>query len=119
MALMSGGKPFASRLRTRGQALAFRLADCGDGRSRCQAGFSDRSVLHQRCLAARFAMFNAKPAVQALAAADIARWLDKGQLKANVAKTFPLTDLAKAHELQEANTLQKAGTLHGKIVITM
>jgi NADPH2:quinone reductase len=34
-----------------------------------------------------------------------------------IGRTFPLAEAAAAHRLQEENTLQKAGTLTGKIVL--
>ena len=34
-----------------------------------------------------------------------------------IGKRFPLAETAAAHQLQEDNTLRKAGTLTGKIVI--
>jgi NADPH2:quinone reductase len=48
---------------------------------------------------------------------DINRWLASGALKPNISKVFPLSQAAAAHKLQEENTLQKTGTLAGKIVL--
>ena len=62
-------------------------------------------------------MFKATPAEQRVCAGDINRWLASGQLKANISRVLPLSEAAAAHKLQEANTLQKAGTLAGKIVL--
>ena len=45
------------------------------------------------------------------------RWLAEGKLKANIAQIMPLSEAAAAHRLQEQNTLEKAGTLAGKIVL--
>lgn len=64
-----------------------------------------------------FAMFNATPDEQRAAAEDINRWLSKGKLKANIDRVLPLSEIAAAHRLQEENTIHKAGTLTGKIVI--
>ena len=64
-----------------------------------------------------FVMFKATPAEQRAAADDINRWLASGRLKANISRVLPLSEAATAHTLQEANTLQKAGTLGGKIVL--
>jgi NADPH2:quinone reductase len=64
-----------------------------------------------------FAMFNMTAAEQRVCADDINQWLMKGRLKALVGKRFPLAETAAAHQLQEDNTLRKAGTLTGKIVI--
>ncbi len=65
-----------------------------------------------------FAMFNATPAEQRAAAEDINRWLVAGKLKPNIDRTMPLDEAAAAHRLQEENTVHKAGTLTGKIVLT-
>jgi NADPH2:quinone reductase len=65
-----------------------------------------------------FAMFNAPPAEQRWAAEDISRWLAEGKLRAPVGRTFPLAVAAAAHRLLEENTLAKAGTLSGKVVVT-
>ena len=64
-----------------------------------------------------FAMFNMTPDEQRVCADDINRWMAEGKLKAIIGKRFPLRETALAHALQEDNTLRKAGTLTGKIVI--
>jgi NADPH2:quinone reductase len=64
-----------------------------------------------------FAMFNMTGAEQGLCADAINKWLKEGRLKALIGKRFPLAETAAAHQLQEDNTLRKAGTLTGKIVI--
>jgi NADPH2:quinone reductase len=66
-----------------------------------------------------FAMFNATPQEQRECAEDINRWLSEKKLRPLVGKTFPLAEAAAAHRLQEDNTLNKAGTLTGKIVVTI
>ena len=43
--------------------------------------------------------------------------MQDGKLKANISAVFPLSEAAAAHQLQEDNTLAKAGTLAGKIVV--
>jgi NADPH2:quinone reductase len=65
-----------------------------------------------------FVMFQASAATQQAAADDINRWLAEGRLRANIGRVFPLKDAAQAHRLQEENTLRKAGSLAGKIVLT-
>ncbi len=65
-----------------------------------------------------FAMFNATPQEQRRGAEDINRWLAEKKLHVLIGRTFPLARAAEAHRLQEENTLQKAGTLSGKIVLT-
>jgi NADPH2:quinone reductase len=64
-----------------------------------------------------FAMFNAPPELQRKCAEDINRWLKEGKLRPLIGKVFPLSEAAAAHRLQEENTLGKAGTLMGKILV--
>ncbi len=64
-----------------------------------------------------FAMFNATPDEQRVCAEAINNWTASGKLKALIGKRFPLAEIAAAHQLQEDNSLRKAGTLTGKIVI--
>ncbi len=64
-----------------------------------------------------FAMFNATANQQRAAADDINRWLVEGKLQANIDRILPLSEAAAAHRLQEDNTINKAGTLAGKIVL--
>jgi NADPH2:quinone reductase len=64
-----------------------------------------------------FAMFNATPEEQRAAAADINRWTFEGKLRPRIDRVLRLDETAAAHRLQEENTMGKAGTLAGKIVI--
>lgn len=64
-----------------------------------------------------FAMFNVPADVQRKSADAINLWLVDGKLRAVIGREFPLNQAAAAHRLQEENTLGKAGTLSGKIVI--
>jgi NADPH2:quinone reductase len=64
-----------------------------------------------------FAMFNAPPAEQRQCAEDINRWLAQKKLRPPVGRTFPLAEAAAAHRLLEENTLHRAGTLVGKVVL--
>jgi len=64
-----------------------------------------------------FAMFNAPAEEQRKCAAEINRWLAKGKLKPRIDRVMKLSEAAAAHQLQEDNTLRKAGTLAGKIVL--
>jgi NADPH2:quinone reductase len=66
-----------------------------------------------------FAMFNATTAEQRRAAEDINRWLVDGKLHTPIGKTFPLAEAAAAHRFLEENTLHRAGSLIGKVVLTM
>jgi NADPH2:quinone reductase len=65
-----------------------------------------------------FAMFNAMPQEQRRCVEDINRWLAEGKLHVPIGRRFKFSEAAAAHQLQEENTLQKAGSLTGKIVLT-
>ncbi|QEL16209.1 quinone oxidoreductase family protein [Limnoglobus roseus] len=65
-----------------------------------------------------FAMFNFTADEQRRCADQINEWLAAGKLRASVGMTFPLSQAVAAHRLQEENTLKKAGTLSGKIIVT-
>jgi NADPH2:quinone reductase len=65
-----------------------------------------------------FVMFLATPEEQRACAEDLNRWMRVGKLKANIDRVMPLSETATAHRLQEENTLGKAGTVAGKIVLT-
>jgi NADPH2:quinone reductase len=62
-------------------------------------------------------MFNASPAEQRWCAEDINRWVESGKLRPLVGRIFPLAEAAEAERFLEQNTLEKAGTLTGKVVI--
>jgi NADPH2:quinone reductase len=64
-----------------------------------------------------FVMFKASPDEQRAAADGINQLLASAKLQAKTSRTFPLSEAAAAHRLQEDNTLRKAGTLSGKIVL--
>ena len=64
-----------------------------------------------------FVMFKATAEEQRACGADISRWLAEGRLKPKISRALPLSEAAAAHRLQEDNTLRKAGTLAGKIVL--
>lgn len=65
-----------------------------------------------------FSMLSATTAEQKVCADDINRWLGEKKLKAVIGKRMKLSEAAESHRLQEENTLKKAGTLSGKIVLT-
>lgn len=65
-----------------------------------------------------FAMFNASPDEQRAAAEDLNRHLEAGSCLPLIGARLPLSRAVDAHRLQEDNTLQNAGTLSGKIVLT-
>jgi NADPH2:quinone reductase len=71
------------------------------------------------CSLLGFAMFNASPGEQHACARDINRWLQEGKIAPRIDRVVPLTETAAAHRLQEENTIGKAGTLAGKIVIKL
>jgi NADPH2:quinone reductase len=62
-------------------------------------------------------MFKASPDELRACSVDMNRWMSEGKLKAQIGKTLSLAEAAAAHRLQEENTLQKSGTLAGKIVL--
>jgi NADPH2:quinone reductase len=64
-----------------------------------------------------FAMFNMTAVEQQACADDMNRWMPNATLKAIIGASYPLAKTAEAHQMQEDNTLKKAGTLTGKIVI--
>lgn len=64
-----------------------------------------------------FAMFNFTPAEQRVCAEAINGWMSEGRLRPLIGQVFPLSQAVEAHRLQETNTLGKAGTLTGKIVV--
>jgi NADPH2:quinone reductase len=64
-----------------------------------------------------FAMFNMPAEEQQVCAEQMNGWLAAGKLKMQIGKRFALAEAATAHQLQEDNTLKKAGTLSGKIVV--
>ena len=64
-----------------------------------------------------FAMFNASTEEQYECGRHLAQLYEAGNWKPQIGKTFPLSDAAAAHRLQEENTLHGAGTLEGKIVL--
>ncbi|HVS37033.1 MAG TPA: NADPH:quinone reductase [Gemmataceae bacterium] len=64
-----------------------------------------------------FAMFNISAQEQRSCAEGINRWLAEGKLRPPIGRTFSLAEAAAAHRLLEENTLQKAGTLVGKVMV--
>ena len=64
-----------------------------------------------------FAMFNVSPALQRKSAEAINAWVHAAELKPLIGKVFPLSQAAAAHRLQDDNTVGKAGTLMGKVVV--
>lgn len=65
-----------------------------------------------------FAMFNMTAEEQRVCAEAMNAWFTAGKLKSLIGARFPLTQTVQAHHLQESNTLHKAGTLVGKIIVT-
>jgi NADPH2:quinone reductase len=73
----------------------------------------------RNCALFGFATFNATPQEQNAAARDMIRWVDQGKLKPLVGRTFALEEAMEAEKFLEANTLGGAGSLTGKVVITV
>jgi NADPH2:quinone reductase len=64
-----------------------------------------------------FVMFAMSAAEQQVCAEAMNQWMASKKLKAVIGQTFKLSEAAAAQQLQEENTLGKAGTLTGKIVV--
>ena len=64
-----------------------------------------------------FAMFNATPDEQRVCADAINRLFVQGHWRPQIGRIMKLSEAAVAHRLQEDNTLNKQGTLAGKIVL--
>ncbi len=73
----------------------------------------------RNCSLHGFAMFNATPEQQRRCADDIIRWVEEGQLKVLVGRSFRLSDAVEAHRFLEENALKGAGSLSGKVVLTI
>ena len=69
------------------------------------------------CSLLGFVMFLATPDEQRRCADDLNRWLVEGKLKARIDRVLPLSEAALAHQLQEEATINKSGTIAGKIVL--
>src|SRR5262249_34134851 len=65
----------------------------------------------------RFATVTATSEERRGCAKALTVWLGDQKLHAAVGRTFPLAQPAEAHRLQEENSLNKSGTLTGKIVV--
>jgi NADPH2:quinone reductase len=95
------------------------------GRMILMAGRTAKPVLPlgafypRNCALFGFAMFNAPAEEQEQCAHDIIRWVEEGILKPIVGRTFPLAAAVDAEKFLEANTVNGAGTLSGKVVITV
>lgn len=72
----------------------------------------------KECSLHGFVMFKASAEELRACADDMNRWFREGKLQANISHRFKLSEAAEAHRLQEENTLKRAGTLAGKIVLT-
>ena len=95
------------------------------GRMLLMAGRTAKPVLPlgafypRDCSLIGFAMFNATPDEQRRCAEDINRWVEQGKLRPHVGRVFPLAEAAEAERLLDQNTVGGAGTLSGKVVITI
>jgi NADPH:quinone reductase len=73
----------------------------------------------RNCALFGFAMFNATSQDQQPAARDMIRWAEEGRLKPLVGRTFALDEAMEAEKFLEANTLGGAGSLIGKVMISV
>jgi NADPH2:quinone reductase len=69
------------------------------------------------CALLGFAIFNASPLEQRRCGDDMVRWADAKMLKPLIGRVYPLDEAAQAERDLEDNTINRAGTLHGKVVI--
>ena len=77
------------------------------------------SFYPRNCSILGFAMFNYSAEEQLICAEDMARWTTQGRLRPIVGRTFPLDQAAQAQQFLEDNSVGGAGTLVGKVVITV
>jgi NADPH:quinone reductase len=73
----------------------------------------------RNCAIFGFAMFNATADQQRRGARDMVRWIEDGVLKPIVGRAFPLSAAVEGVKFLEEKTLKGAGTLIGKVVITI
>jgi NADPH2:quinone reductase len=73
----------------------------------------------RNCSIFGFAIFNSPAEELRHCASEINRFVQEGKLKALIGRTFPLAEAATAQRLLEENTLKGAGSLTGKVVITI
>ena len=64
-----------------------------------------------------FVMFLATPEEQRRCAEDINQWLAEGKLKPRIDRVLSLSEAANAHKLQEESTVNRSGTIAGKILV--
>ncbi len=64
-----------------------------------------------------FAMFNGSSEEQRASADKLNTLYEFNRWKPLIGQTLPLSEAATAHQLQEDNTIKRAGTLRGKIVL--
>ena len=73
----------------------------------------------RNCSIFGFAMFNATALEQRHCATEMIRFVEEGCLKPIIGRVFPLAQAVEAQRFLEENTLKGAGSLTGKIVITI
>jgi NADPH:quinone reductase len=64
-------------------------------------------------------MFLMPAEAQRRAAEDINRWLAAGDIMPVIDRVAKLEETPELHRLQEENTLQSAGVVRGKLVVTL
>ncbi|WP_044300794.1 NADPH:quinone reductase [Rhodopirellula sallentina] len=72
----------------------------------------------KECSLHGFVMFKATPFEMRSAADELSRMMASGKVKANIGASFPLSEAAQAHTLQESATLDQSDRLCGKIIVT-
>lgn len=66
-----------------------------------------------------FVMFKATPEELRQCANDINDWLAAGKIHPRISHRFELSQAAEAHRLQQENTVNRAGSIAGKIVLSI
>jgi len=73
----------------------------------------------RNCAILGFAIFNSSQEQQRRCADEIVHWIEEGLLRPIVGRTFPLSAAADAERFLEEVTVKGAGSLTGKVVITI
>ncbi|RIK74610.1 MAG: quinone oxidoreductase [Planctomycetota bacterium] len=95
------------------------------GRIVLMAGRNARAELpvgpfYSKCLRMLgFVMFHSAPESQRRAAERINRWMASGALAAKIDRVATLEETAELHRLQEANTIDVANVIRGKLVVKL
>jgi NADPH2:quinone reductase len=73
----------------------------------------------RNCSIFGFAMFNSSAEEQRHCATEMIRFIEEGSLKPLIGRVFPLAEAVGAQKFLDENTMKGAGSLTGKVVITI